>query len=206
MTRARVTVVKVGGSLIAAAEFPRRLRAWLDEKLAARRDTHFVVIAGGGKWVDAIRELDAHSPLGKERAHWICVAIMDVTAGLVAAMLPELPMVESFGQLEHRIGEPGMTLLKPSEFVECIQPTCAGTRLPANWSVTSDSIAGRLAIVLCADELMLIKSVPPPMKRVGKGWLDELAAAGYVDAFFPTLNAELPSLEFSWLSPSVVDS
>jgi aspartokinase-like uncharacterized kinase len=198
-----VSVVKVGGSLIAAAEFPRRLRAWLDEKLAARRDTHFVVIAGGGKWVDAIRELDAHSPLGEERAHWVCIAIMDVTAGVVGAMLPELPMVESFGQLEHRIGKPGMTLLKPSTFVERIEPTCAGTRLPANWSVTSDSIAGRLAIVLCADELVLLKSVSPPMKRVSMDWLEELAAAGYVDAFFPTLSSELPSLEFSRLSSEV---
>ncbi len=201
MTRARVAVVKVGGSLIAAAEFPRRLRAWLDEKLAAHRDTHFVVIAGGGKWVDAIRELDAYSPLGEERAHWVCVAVMDVTAGLVGAMLPELSMVDSFGQLEHRIGKPGMTLLKPSEFVERIEPTCAGTRLPANWSVTSDSIAGRLAIVLRADELVLLKSIPPPIKRVSKGWLDELAAAGYVDAFLPTLDLELPPLELSWLSP-----
>jgi aspartokinase-like uncharacterized kinase len=117
MTRARVSVVKIGGSLLTTAAFPLRFRAWLDEKQAARHDTHFVVVVGGGKWVDAIRELDAHSPLGEERAHWICIALMDVTAGLVGAMLPELLVIQSFGQLEPRVGKPGFTLFKPSEFV-----------------------------------------------------------------------------------------
>jgi len=199
MNRTPVSVVKVGGSLLATAEFPRRLHAWLGERMAARRNTHFVIVAGGGKWVDAIRALDAHTPLGDERAHWICVDVMDVTAGLVSAMLPELYTVDSFGELERRVREPGVTLLKPSEFVARIEPTRVGTRLPANWSVTSDSIAARLAIVLGADELVLLKSAPPPVLREVDGWLDALAAAGYVDEFLPRLRDELPPLDFSEL-------
>jgi aspartokinase-like uncharacterized kinase len=196
MNRAPLSVVKVGGSLLATAEFPQRLRTWLGERTRAQRDTHIVVVAGGGKWVDAIRELDARSPLGDERAHWICVDAMDVTAGLVGAMLPELCTIASFDELEHRLREPGVTLLRLSEFVARIEPTRAGTKLPADWSVTSDSIAARLAIVLGADELVLLKSVPPPITCHRDGWLDELAAAGYVDNFLPTLRDELPPVQF----------
>lgn len=199
MSHARVSVVKVGGSLLATPKFPRRLRAWLADRMSAHRDTHFVLVAGGGQWVDAIRELDAHTPLGDERAHWICVELMDVTAGLVAAMLPEICVTALFGELERRLHEPGVTLLRPSEFVARIEPTRIGTRLPANWSVTSDSIAARLAIVLDADEWVLLKSAPPPIARDHDRWLDSLAAAGYVDKFLPTLADELPPLEVSRL-------
>ena len=110
--------------------------------------------------------LDAHSPLGDERAHWICVAIMDVTAGLVGAMLPELCMTSRRLRNSNRVWWcQASRCCVPGEFVREIEPTIAGTRLPANWSVTSDSIAGRLAIVLQADELVLLKSVTPPVTR-----------------------------------------
>ena len=197
MNQARVSVVKVGGSLLATAGFPQRLRTWLGNRMDAHRDTHFVILAGGGKWVDAIRELHARSPLEDERAHWICVDIMDVTAGLLGAMLPELGAIENYAELNRRVREPGVTLLKPSEFVARIEPTRAGTRLPADWSVTGDSIAARLAIVLGADELVLVKSVPPPIVRENDDQLDALAAAGYVDRFLPTLRDELPPIQFS---------
>lgn len=199
MTRARVSVVKVGGSLLDSPELPRRLRAWLAAESAAQHDTHFVLIAGGGKWVDAIRHLDAHTPLGDERAHWICIALMDVTAGLIGAMLPELCTMSSLTELESRLLAPGITLLWPGEFVRESEPKFAGMRLTANWSVTSDSIAGRLAIVLGADELVLLKSAPPPTTLFGHDFLAGLAAARYVDAFLPTLRDELPRLRFEIL-------
>ncbi|MEX2093102.1 MAG: hypothetical protein WD971_10520 [Pirellulales bacterium] len=201
MTRARVSVVKVGGSLLDSPELPRRLRAWLAAETAAQHDTHVVLIAGGGKWVDAIRHLDAHTPLGDERAHWICIALMDVTAGLIGAMLPELCTTSSLAEVESRLLVPGVTLLRPGEFVRECEPTLAGTRLPANWSVSSDSIAGRLAIVLGADEVVLLKSAPPPTTPNGHDWLAGLAAARYVDAFLPTLRDELPGQRFETLPP-----
>ena len=201
MNRPRLSVVKIGGSLFSSRDLPGRLRAWLAAEQAARRDTHFVLIAGGGKWVDTIRQLDATSPLGEERAHWLCVSIMDVTAGLVAAMLPEIVAVETWEALSSRLHNPGVTILKPSQFLREVEPNAAGTRLPANWSVTSDAIAGRLAIVLAADELQLLKAVPPPAPHGDEDWLDQLATAGYVDEFLPTLRDELPRCQIGGLPP-----
>ena len=193
MSRARVIVVKVGGSLLASAKLPRRLRAWLAAEATAQPDSHFVLLAGGGKWVDAIRAIDSRTPLGDEQAHWICIALMDVTAGLLGALLPELCAVATWEELERRLRAPGLTLLLPKHFLEQRESSLPGTRLPANWSVTSDAIAGRLAVVLAASDLVLLKSAPPPLPDP----MDQLAgwaAAGYVDAFLSALAEELPSL------------
>jgi aspartokinase-like uncharacterized kinase len=196
MNDTRVTVIKVGGSLLESPGLPQRLRTWLSAYVAAHPDRHLVLIAGGGKWVDSVRAINAETVLDTERTHWICVAIMDITAGLVAAMLPELRVVASSYELESRRREPGITVLQPGDFLANEEPRCGGTRLSCDWSVTSDAIAGRLAVVLSAEELVLIKSVGPPDLHGNVPWLDELATRGYVDAFLPKLAGELPRLRF----------
>ncbi len=194
MSAVRVSVVKIGGSLLMLADLPQRLCAWLSDEQKSQPTTHFVLIAGGGKWVDAIRAIDAQHPLGDARAHGICVALMDVTAGLVGAMLPEFVVAKSFVELKRRLAEPGVTLHCPSEFVRQVAPTLAGTRLPEDWSVTSDSIAGRLAVTVAAEELVLLKSAPPPENPGADNWLARLAKSGYVDGFLPSLEPELPTV------------
>jgi len=70
------------------------------------------------------------------------------------------------------------------------EPGIAGTRLPASWEVTSDAIAGRLAVALAADELVLMKSALPAESDATE--LVALAAAGYIDPMLPRLAEELP--------------
>jgi hypothetical protein len=68
--------------------------------------------------------------------------------------------------------------------------------LPVGWHVTSDSIAAAVA----ADgggRLFLVKSVPPPCPGPD---LTSLAAAGWVDDFFPT--AAAPLAEVRWAAPN----
>jgi len=194
MSAPRISVVKIGGSLLTLPDLSQRLRAWLTDEQALHPPTHFVLIAGGGQWVETIRAIDAKQPLGVERAHWICVSLMDVTAGLVGAMLSELFVVDSTADLKRRLAEPGATLLRPSQFVSHVEPMLPGIRLPADWSVTSDAIAGRLAVVLGADELVLLKSALPPFAAGADDWLAQLAQAAYVDRFLPCLADELPVL------------
>jgi 5-(aminomethyl)-3-furanmethanol phosphate kinase len=191
MIHTPVIVVKVGGSLLNSSEVPQRLRSWLAAENIASPNAHFVLVAGGGIWVDAIRTMDAQTPLGEEQAHWICIAVLDVTADLLAAMLPECCAVSTWDELDRRRAEPGITILRPKQFLEECEPSLPGTRLPANWSVTSDAIAGRLAVVLDADELVLLKSMAPP-KADTVDRLSVWAAAGYVDTFLPVLVQELP--------------
>jgi 5-(aminomethyl)-3-furanmethanol phosphate kinase len=206
MTRTSITVAKVGGSLLSGRGFEQRLRDWIAAEKSARPETHLVLVVGGGKWVDAVRELDANSPIDEVRAHWLCIEILDITTGLVHAMLPELRVVADFDQLGERVREPGATLLKPHDFLSRVEPTKTGTRLPANWSVTSDSIAGRLAVVLGANRLILLKSQLATLSGIDPPSLGSLADAGYLDGFFPELSGELPPFEFRCLSPNAAVS
>jgi aspartokinase-like uncharacterized kinase len=153
-----------------------------------------VLLAGGGKLADAVRDVDAATPLGEEPAHWICVELLDVTGRLLAAMLPELSVVAKFSELEPRLRCPGTTLLLPGQFVKVVEPKSDGTRLARDWSVTSDSIAARLAIILAAEELVLLKSVDPPLLATNSVRLARLAVAGYVDSFLPRLELELSAV------------
>jgi aspartokinase-like uncharacterized kinase len=201
VSRCRVCVAKFGGSLLSRPDLRMQLRKWLAIERATHGDSHFVLVVGGGKLADAIRKIDGTSPLGEANAHWICVDLMSITARIVGAMIPELTIVDQFQQLVDRVVEPGTTLFCPNEFLRQIEPTREGTRLPADWSVTSDAIAARLAIVLGADELVLVKTVAPPISRsAGDNWNNELAALGFVDAFLPSLAHELPAIRFAVLN------
>ncbi len=60
--------------------------------------------------------------------------------------------------------------------------------LPHSWSVTTDSIAARIADVLQADELVLLKSSEPPDDP------DEMR--GYVDEYFPIAARNLKKIRF----------
>jgi aspartokinase-like uncharacterized kinase len=193
--------VKIGGSLFTTVAFSRKLTTWLSTEMAAHPDTHFVLVAGGSKLVEAIREVDGSSPLDAETAHWICVDLMGVTAILLGAALPEIPLVEGFRDVENRLANSGATILSPCEFLRQMEPRCAGTRLVCDWSVTSDAIAGRLAVVMAADELVLIKSIGAPVPQSsGIGdWLAALSARGFIDGFLPMLAQELPAVRFEVL-------
>ena len=80
-----IRVVKVGGSLFGFTEFVQAWNGWLAEQPPAVN----VLIAGGGKLADVIREADAAWGLGEEAAHWLCVDVMGVSARLLATLLPK---------------------------------------------------------------------------------------------------------------------
>jgi hypothetical protein len=128
MSRCRICVVKIGGSLLSSEGLPRRMRKWLALEMAAHLDTHFLLIVGGGKLADAVREVDETAQLDSAAAHWICVDLMDVTAQLLGAMLPEIAVVDRLQQIESCFVQPGATIFCPGDFLRLIEPrhTAAG--------------------------------------------------------------------------------
>jgi aspartokinase-like uncharacterized kinase len=155
-------VVKVGGSLFDLPDLGSRLEAWL--KTLDGSDV--VLVAGGGSAADLIREMDRIHGLGEEKSHWPALRALSLTADVLAALAPaSLRVFDLYAFAcadEHR-------------------PGC----LPHRWDVTSDSLAARVAEVMQARELVLLKSVtiPPDMD-----WA-EASRRGFVDAYFPTMIA-----------------
>jgi aspartokinase-like uncharacterized kinase len=181
-TIVNATIVKVGGSLLTHPDLSELTRAWRSQ----HRRRH-VFIVGGGSLADAIRQLDAEQKLGEEFAHWRCVDVLDTTAAIFAR-LSGLPVVSAWSDLT----APATTddvVFAPASFLRCEEPNLPQP-LPHSWSVTSDSIAARIADLLDAP-LVLWKSADPPA-----GDAATLVRMNYVDAFFARASAHVSDVAF----------
>jgi len=178
-----VRVVKVGGSLLDLPDLPKRMRCWLE----AQTEAHQVLIVGGGRLVEQVRQGHAGDEVA---AHWLCVDLMRLTAEFLHDRLPEVPLVEDFSELQSRLALPGSTLFSVANWLRHQELQQIGTRLPQSWEVTSDAIAARLAVVAGADELVLLKSALPDF--VPPDDIAGLSATGFVDPMCARLASELP--------------
>ncbi len=178
---AGLTVVKVGGSLFDLPGLGPRLARWL----AALPAAGVLLVPGGGRAADAVRELDRLHGLGEEKSHWLALRALALNARFLADLLPGVRVVES--PVEHG----GVAVLDPLAFCLADERDRPADALPRAWAVTSDSVAARAAAVAGAGQLILLKSVtvPPAMT-----W-DEAARAGYVDAAFAGVVRAAPGLE-----------
>ncbi|HEY2413047.1 MAG TPA: hypothetical protein VGI40_12430 [Pirellulaceae bacterium] len=176
-----IRVVKVGGSLFDWPLLPLALDAWLNEQPSATN----VLIAGGGNLVESIRQASQVFSLDDETAHWLCIEAMSIQARLLGSLLVDVSLVASYGALQtatqagscNRIVFDAIKFLREQEF------RLPGHALPHDWSVTSDSIAARLAEVFAADELVLLKSADSPSETTAV-----LVNAGFVDRHFPSFD------------------
>lgn len=185
-------VVKVGGSLFTQPRLNARIAGWLARQSPAVN----VLIAGGGELADVIRRWDGLHALGEEASHWLCIRALGISANVLATQLPGAHLCESPTELHHRIGAArdagtdAVIVFGLETFLSNEEPALAPSPVPHRWSVTTDSLAARVAEIIQADELVLLKSVPPP-EQIKDNW-EALAAAEYVDAYFPVIAARLP--------------
>ena len=175
-------VVKVGGSLLDQPNLGPRLGAWLDA--LPRRRT--LLLVGGGKVADEVRRLDGLHGLGDEAAHWLAVAAMGFNARLLAAVLPQSTVVTTLAACPAAWAAGRTPLLDPELWLRADDARPGA--LPHSWDVTSDSVAARVAVVTGARELVLLKSCAIEPGRS----LEDLAASGVVDSWFPRAAAGVP--------------
>jgi aspartokinase-like uncharacterized kinase len=192
-------VIKVGGSLLDWPGLPSRLASFL----AARGDVRTVLIAGGGKLADVLRDLDTVHALGEGRSHSLALRILDTTAQILAAILPGTRVVASLDELPPtwRIGV--HPILAPRLVLDDDHRRNPLSSLPHTWSSTTDSISARIARILGASELIVLKSVTPPPDLS----LSTAATLGLIDPEFPSIARDLPLVSYinlrgTALSPS----
>lgn len=176
MTRS-LAVVKVGGSLYDLPDLGPRLQRWLEQ--APRVDLLFV--PGGGSTADVVRELDRIHQLREEKAHWLALAALRLNADFLCQLLPSADVVPHRDRIEVARGEGARVfVLDARAFAAWDQHANPHAALPHLWSVTSDSVAARVAVVSGAEHLILLKSVTIPE---GMDW-EEAAERGFVDEWF----------------------
>jgi len=174
--RRKRRVIKLGGSLLDCQDLGARFQGWLSLQLPAAN----LVVAGGGDLAEAIRGIDRLQQLGDAAAHRLCIRAMSLTADLAARVLGAALLAGWPLDAHVLAGDDARPwVVDVSQFIAQDQRQ-SHDPLPETWQVTSDSIAARLAATLRADELVLLKSSLPDCAT-----LEELAAVGYVDGFFP---------------------
>ena len=180
-----IRVIKVGGSLFDWPPLAAALQNWINDQPPAKN----VLLAGGGEFAEAIRRADRLFSLGAESSHWLSIEALRVSTRLLAAVVRDARLLTSYQDLVSGVNQDSAitVIFDPSDLLRNNEPQMPGKPLPRSWSVTSDSIAARLAQILPADELVLLKSTDPPQVQ-----LTAMAAAGYIDSHLPKIATLLP--------------
>lgn len=174
-------VVKVGGSLYAWPDLAARLGDWL--RPFFRQGTPLLLVPGGGPTADVVRQFDRDHGLGEETAHWLALRALALNAHFLAALLPDTAVVETPKDAVRLWCRGRLPVLDGHAFARADES--GPGRLPHTWSVTSDSLAARVADVAGARRLVLLKSVTVPE---GLTWA-EAVRYGFVDEYFPDVLA-----------------
>jgi 5-(aminomethyl)-3-furanmethanol phosphate kinase len=132
-----LTVVKIGGG-IGDDALPGVCAA-----LGGRPS--LLVVPGGGRFADAVREADRRFGLNDETAHRMAILGMEQFGHLLGDLIPG---AELCSKLDSITGRPSVLL-----------PARLPLDLPASWDVTSDSIAAWVARKVGAGRLVLVKAV-----------------------------------------------
>ena len=188
-----ILVIKLGGSLLDCPAWPDRLARFL----ASRPEARPVLIVGGGKFADALRDLDSIHALGEPRSHALALRILDATAHIAAALLPGSVVVDEVDDLPEVWAAGSTPILAPRRFLDL--DDLSPDPLPHAWTTTTDSIAARVAVRLGASELILLKSCPLPP---GAQTWEAAAALGLVDPEFPRAVEKIPRTRLICLKDS----
>jgi len=175
-------VIKLGGSL----QDSEYLQPWLDAVIEHGRG-RAVIVPGGGRFADAVREAQRRFGFDDGEAHRAAVRAMEKYAALLHEYAPQLKPVRSHAEILAVLEGGGVPLWQPSEMI------IDNPEVPENWNVTSDSLALWLAQKLGTAGLLLMKSVAVDGQRS----LEELARAGIIDSHFPQLFRQMP-VRLAW--------
>ncbi|KXB07411.1 hypothetical protein AKJ52_00230 [candidate division MSBL1 archaeon SCGC-AAA382C18] len=158
------TVIKIGGSLQFSSNLEKICKTI--DKLSKKH--HLVVIPGGGRFSDLVRDLENEHDLSGETAHLMAIKSMEVYGITLNELMPELQQAENLEIAKNR----NVVLFPYKEVREC--------ELESSWEVTSDSIAAWICGEIGCDRLVLIKSVDGIRKSgrllssIGTGDLEEI--------------------------------
>jgi 5-(aminomethyl)-3-furanmethanol phosphate kinase len=186
-----IVVYKLGGSLLDHPELGRLLQA----RWHVHPARGVLIVVGGGRTADLVRNWDKVYQLGDKVAHELALDAMALNESLVQRLLPGGRSVRSPKQAHAAVAEGCVGILCASCFLNSAAAAFpAAPELPQNWRTTSDSIAAWAAHVLGAAELVLLKSAPLPAGID----LAEAARRGLVDEHFPEIAQRIS--EITWVN------
>ena len=135
-----------------------------------------VWIAGGGAFVEGVRNWQTLHGLEEHVAHRVSIGLMSQTAELFQSMFLDWPLLVDVQQLD--AVDPITT---PNIVFDCRQWALNNMSLERSWETTSDTISLQLAIATRSSHLFLLKSKLPQSGSVSEAMKD-----GLIDQNFNT--------------------
>jgi len=189
-------VIKIGGSL---AEDPERLRALCAKLSEFAKKYAIVVVPGGGRFADVVRDFDKRFTLSSEISHRMAVLGMDQFGLLLSQIIPNSCATYLLNDAK-QFSEIGVVpVFLPSRLMFKEDP------LENSWNVTSDSISVYVASRLHAAKVLLVTDVDgifteDPRKHADAKLIARLSAEEIlklkqrtsVDRYLPKLLLESP--------------
>ncbi|MFG0262183.1 MAG: hypothetical protein ACF788_07320 [Novipirellula sp. JB048] len=181
-------VIKVGGSLLTREDLqtrlPQRLQEIADQGRLGSEPVETWLVVGGGQLVNAIRELDRLRPLDPTATHWRCIELLHHTLDIVGQWFPEWSRIESRQDFHGALQQAGRRSVPTLVAVRSFYAPGDSGGLPHDWRTTSDSLAGKLADDIAAEELVLLKSC-----AIDPTWgVAEMIERGVIDSAFATFD------------------
>lgn len=180
-----VWVVKIGGSLQDTAQ----LGQWLDSLVAFGKG-RVALVAGGGRFADAVRCSQKKSGFSDYAAHKMALLAMEQYAYLMCDLHSELQPVDSIKGIQRILTDKGIPLWLPYKEVS------RTADIPASWETSSDGLAGWLALELRCHSLMLVKSIP--LTDVHTSY-EKLVELGMIDSYLGGL-LKKTKLRLCWMT------
>jgi aspartokinase-like uncharacterized kinase len=187
-------VIKVGGSL---AEDPEVLRALCGRLSELAEKYSIVVVPGGGRFADVVRDFDQRFSVPRNVSHRMAILGMDQFGLLLSTVTPGSSVSRRLDDLEKMSATGKVAIFLPSHFMLEEDP------LENSWDVTSDSIAAYIAKRLDATKVILVTDVDgifteDPKKNADAELIKEISAQTLlklrqrtsVDKFLPKLLSE----------------
>ncbi len=178
-------VVKIGGSLSGN----RALSSWLEVLVKFHSERGVIIVPGGGRFADTVRDAQQRWKFDDALAHGMALRAMEQYGMMMTGINNQLYPANDIDSIKHLANQNKISVWMPHDM------SLAQTDLPQDWSITSDSLAAWLAQKICADALILIKSV-----RLNKQHdnIHQLSEDGVVDKHFPTIvsRKEMPAYIF----------
>ncbi len=164
-------VLKVGGSL---TEDPNSLVKLCRDLAFLAKDHRILVVPGGGKFADTIRELDKTYSLSDSTAHKMAVLAMDQYGLFLSDIIPGSYVSYSLKVTNNSVNKK-LPIFLPSQLMFCEDP------LENSWDVTSDTIAAYIASKLNAHKVVFVTDVDgifleDPKKNLNTKLVEELSA------------------------------
>jgi aspartokinase-like uncharacterized kinase len=184
-------VIKIGGSL---AEDPERLRALCTKLSEFAKKYAIIVVPGGGRFADVVRDFDQRFTLADAISHRMAILGMDQFGLLLSQIIPNSCATYLLSDAK-QLSEIGVVpVFLPSRLMFQEDP------LENSWNVTSDSIAAYVASRLHATKVLLVTDVDgiftkDPKRHVDAVLIERLSAEKLlklnqrtcVDSYLPKL-------------------